>query len=365
MKVAFRVDASLCIGNGHLMRCLTLAHEFKKRGAEVIFISRKIRGDLNHLILNDFFILHELSYWDTNNPNLSYSEWLSENWNIEVSEVLPIVMQFSPDLLVVDHYALDGRWEQTLRPYIKELLVIDDLANRTHVCDYLLDQTVGRNENDYNLLTTEKAHFLLGTDYALLRPEFRKWRERSIERRTSPKFASILVTLGGVDKDNYTGRVLSVLKQYSLEVNDQISITVVLGQNAPNKHEVELQTKEMPCRVSLLSDVSNMAEIMANSDLCIGAAGSTAWERCCLALPSIVIVIADNQALIAKKLKIKKAALYVQEPIENELFDQLAAMSNSQLKNLSENSALYVDGFGAKRVVDKIISNEKYTNLSI
>jgi spore coat polysaccharide biosynthesis predicted glycosyltransferase SpsG len=99
--------------------------------------------------------------------------------------------------------------------------------------------------------------------------------------------------------------------------------------------------------------------------LCIGAAGSTAWERCCLALPSIVIVIADNQALIAKKLKIKKAALYVQEPIENELFDQLAAMSNSQLKNLSENSALYVDGFGAKRVVDKIISNEKYTNLSI
>ena len=357
MKVAIRVDSSICIGSGHLMRCLTLASELIECGHEVAFICRKIQGNFNNLIKELSFLLFELSPIDIDQIKFTYLEWLSENWSDEIPELTLILESYKPDLLVVDHYALDEKWERKLTPFTKKLFVIDDLANRKHHCDYLLDQTVARTADAYSKLVSSKTCLLLGAEYALLRPEFKKWRDTSLGQRVETKVEKILVTLGGVDEKNYTGRVLNVLKQFISVVDSHISVTIILGESAPNVALVEAKAKALSCSVQVLRNVTNMAEIMSSSDLCIGAAGSTSWERCCLGLPSFILVIADNQRFIAERLDEKNAAIFIDEPIEKKLLEQLIKLDNLKMKKLSANSASLIDGLGASRIIEKLLLN--------
>ena len=262
------------------------------------------------------------------------------------------------DWLIVDHYGIDEDWQQDLEQYCDHLMVIDDLADRKHQCDILFDQTFGRQREDYSALTPEGSELLLGSQYALLRPEFAKWRAYSLQRRSKPEFKQLLINMGGVDVDNVTEKVLDELETCNLP-ND-LKITVVMGGSAPYLESVKSKAIALPYKTEVKVDVGNMAEIMANADISIGAAGSTTWERCCLGLPTIQIVVADNQIDIAKNLdsinviQLHDSKLQLSKGIDNMLFS---------INKMSLASSSIVDGSGVSRVAKFITSKENFVDL--
>jgi UDP-2,4-diacetamido-2,4,6-trideoxy-beta-L-altropyranose hydrolase len=256
------------------------------------------------------------------------------------------------DWLIVDHYAIDEEWQKILSVYCKKLMVIDDLADRKHQCDILLDQTFGRKEQDYQNLVPNHCELLLGSQYILLRPEFAKWRQYSLSRRRKPEFRKLLIAMGGVDANNVTGQVLEALINCNLPVG--IDVTIVLGDTAPHLKSVEQQVKIMPYKTQLKSNINNMAEIMANSDLAIGATGSTTWERCCLGLPTIQMVLANNQKLIAEVMYKIKGAIKLNIQDVGVLCSSISQAKN-KLEALSHNSAQVTNGKGVFNVIDFIL----------
>jgi len=312
MRSVFRVDASLQIGAGHVVRCLTLAECLKDRGVDVSFICRKLPGNLIQKITEKGFQVFELEVLDNQNSNdkLFHSAWLGATQQIDVQQSKFILEELKPDCLIVDHYALDYEWESALRHLCKTVLVIDDLADRKHDCDYLLDQTFGREIKHYADLVPKSCEVFVGAYYSLLRPEFAAWRVYSLERRQNLQFKSLLINMGGVDAENRTGAVLDQLMDCNLP-ND-VEITVVLGLHCPNLDSVKAKAKRLACEVMIKVNVDNMAEIMANSDVAIGAAGTTSWERCCLGLPVIQFVAAKNQEFLAKNPEslVKKSRIF-------------------------------------------------------
>ncbi|WP_338560593.1 UDP-2,4-diacetamido-2,4,6-trideoxy-beta-L-altropyranose hydrolase [Acinetobacter sp. KS-LM10] len=362
MKIVFRVDASIQIGTGHVMRCLTLADALKNQGAECYFICREHPGNLIGLIMQRGYHVDVLSYMDLSQEtkfqnhaiDLAHASWLGTTQKEDSSLCIPIVEKLKPEWLVVDHYALDIRWEKALRPYCKKVMIIDDLADRQHDCDLLLDQTLGRDLKDYLPRVLTSCEILCGAEYALLRPEFIEWRDYSLERRVYGQLEHLLINLGGVDKDNITSKILTALKQCSLP--SELKITVVMGGTAPWIKEVCQQAKDMPWTTEVVVGVNNMAELMAKSDLAIGAAGSTSWERCCLGLPCIVICLAENQKKVIHILEKCGAAILcrLEDSINSKVLNSKFEYAKRNLPQLIENSISVVDGLGCKKVVDKI-----------
>lgn len=361
MKIAFRADASLQIGTGHVMRCLTLAEALKERGCESLFICRQHPGNIIETIRQRGFSVAELPYrGEEGQRGLGledslppHSGWLGCGWETDARQCSGILSGFKPDWLVVDHYALDFRWEKAARGYARRLLVIDDLADRVHSCDLLLDQNLGRKEEDYQDLVPGHSSLMIGPRYALLRPEFARLRDYSLKRRENPKLRKLLITMGGVDKDNVTGMVLEALKDCPLPEDCQIE--VVMGATAPWIDQVGRLAWQMPWRTAVKVGVSNMAELMADSDLAIGAAGATTWERCCLGLPAFLLVLAENQQEIAYQLEHAGAAKVIPKSqlISEHLTHFLTSVrSNSDsLAKMSRASARIVDGNGVVRVI--------------
>lgn len=314
--IAFRTDASLVIGTGHVMRCLTLADALVERGARSHFICRAHDG---HLIAHIRARGHRVSVLPVTEStskalatdnSTAHDHWLGADWVSDARETLMALQSQRTDWLVVDHYALDARWEQHLRQACQQLLVIDDLANRPHNCELLLDQNLGRLASDYGRWVPVNCTVLAGPQHALLRPEFVVWRTPSLARRFTPRLQHLLITLGGVDKDNATSQVLQALR--SCPLPGDCKITVVMGPHAPWLGDVLEQAAQMPWPTEVRVNVNNMAELMAHSDLAIGAAGSTNWERCCLGLPCLLLVLADNQQSSAEALEQVKAVQVVE-----------------------------------------------------
>lgn len=361
MKVAFRADASIQIGTGHVMRCLTLADELRARGSECIFICREHQGNLIEQLRRKGYTTFSLAIENEADNDLPHSPWLGATQRKDADACTPILAKFQPDWLIVDHYALDYRWEHILASHCGALMVIDDLADRKHCCRILLDQTYGRSADDYRPLVPDDCEVLCGCDYALLRPEFAENREYSLKRRVHPQLKSILVTLGGVDRDNITSKVLFALSTCKLP--DDCNITVIMGPTAPFLTHVQQQAHTMPRPTNVCVDVNNMAQLMADSDLAIGAAGSTSWERCCLGLPTITLVLANNQKWIARGLSQVGAVLTPQSKDFSQDLKMLMHVINEKiLINLSQTSAKITDGLGASRVSNFIFNRVKHAN---
>ena len=358
MKVVFRADASLQMGTGHVMRCLTLADALTAGGASCGFICRTHPGNLLGLIRSKGYTAHELAVspdlpsagmfrCDTESSEQSpaHGHWLGASQSEDAAACTPILAKLQPDWLIVDHYALDARWEQALKPYYRRLLVVDDLADRPHACDLLLDQTFGRQSEDYRVWVPGDCQVLCGSGYALLRPEFAALRSYSLQRRVKPQLRQLLITMGGIDKDNATGRVLDALRESPLP--DDCRIIVVMGPKAPWLNKVKHQALTMPWPTEVLVGVSDMARLMADSDLAIGAAGATSWERCCLGLPTIMLVLADNQRQVAQGLEQGQAARII------ERLQDIGSCLPKLLRHLTEHpAALQLMSQSATRIVD-------------
>lgn len=362
MRVAFRVDSSNEIGSGHLMRCKTLADALHKDGVECIFISRPLPGNLIPFLETQYKVISlsatGLNRDGTLKDKFSYKSWLGVDFFDDVAETHEVLSSLNIDWLVVDHYALDSRWECLIKPKIRFLMVIDDLADRTHDCDLLLDQNLNRKTEDYLGLVPSDAALLTGPEFSLLRPEFSKYRAFSLSRRAKPEFQKLVISFGGIDRDNLTGKVLKALNECDLSAN--ILITVVLGMGAPWHKEVEDLAARMKFKTKVYTYVQDMAGLMAESDLAIGAAGGTAWERCCLGLPSIILVTAENQRSGAIALNEIGAAFLIDDlnclkEIFNDKF--LSGPIFLFLKKMSKVASKITDGNGAHKVVKKIFAN--------
>jgi len=374
MKVTFRVDASLTIGSGHVMRCLTLANELRNRGYQCTFVCVQHAGNMISVIKTAGFQVHALAARheqyknDEQEPN-SYAQWLGCSQYEDAKQTKHILalnnqpslesVRIKPDWLVIDSYALNQQWQNQFSEFGIKILVIDDLADRLHQCDLLLDQTFGRAALDYRHLVPVKSEILAGVDYCLLRPEFLLHRRIDNDVSGTGLQANnqfqILITLGGIDEHNVTERILTIFNRLSL-LNTHF--VVVLGVNSPWKERIKTLAVKLKIAITVHVGVNNMAALMSQCDFAIGAAGSTTWERCCVGLPSALIAIADNQAfalsVLAHEGIVAKFDLdTLEEDIKSFFYDK---NKDEIISTLTTHCKRLVDGAGCMRVVDKMES---------
>lgn len=334
MQVLVRADAGRDLGTGHVMRCLTLLDTL---AAEALFVCTRMDGHLGDLIIGRGHRVHLLE------PDISGDQ----------DAVQTAALAVGADLVIVDHYLLDATWERVMPATV---MVIDDLADRVHDCAVLLDQNLGRIDTDYDGLVPDACVLLTGPHYALLRPEFAAARPAALAARaarTGPA-QHVMIVMGGTDAPNATGWVISQMAQMDLPT--QMTVTAVLGATAPHLNAVRVSLAALPCKGELLVGTNRMADLMAQADFAVGAAGSTSWERCALGLPTVMVVLADNQKESAEHLTNAQAAVLITLNDCVKLGQVIGKMmtNRSYLRSIENAAANLVDGLGAPRVVDFI-----------
>ncbi|QCJ40991.1 UDP-2,4-diacetamido-2,4,6-trideoxy-beta-L-altropyranose hydrolase [Bacillus sp. S3] len=348
MNICFRVDSSTKIGTGHVVRCLTLADELSKNGHNITFICRRLTGHSVHLINNKCYASHLLHYRED-----------QENfqWKIDADETITILTEtLAPiDWLIIDHYEISKEWEASLLPYVKKIMVIDDLANREHVCDMIVDQTFGETGERYQGLLPSSCIGLFGLDFAILRPQFREHRKNSFHINNN--LITIHVFFGGNDYKGHTGKFSNlILKHFP-----KLFVKAVIGENYLNIDSIHELSKKYGNRFQWKQNIENMAEYMAECDLAIGAAGSTTWERACVGLPAAYLSINSNQIKILETLEKRGFCRYFGDADtleENQFIIQTQRfISDKNLTNAMYQKCIQsVDGFGTKRIFESLIS---------
>jgi UDP-2,4-diacetamido-2,4,6-trideoxy-beta-L-altropyranose hydrolase len=359
MRAVFRTDASIEIGTGHVMRCLTLADALREKGVICHFITRNLPGHLAERMEARGFPVSLLPPpADAAPPGPpAHAAWAGVTWERDSGETRAILDHAPADWLILDHYAFDARWEDQVRPGARKLMVIDDLADRPHRADLLLDQNLGRSEEDYADLLPGTATCLLGARYALLKPAFAALRDKALAARAGRPPRHLLISMGGVDVADATSRILSAMMTVPLPT--ECRVTIVMGGSAPALQRVRDLAAQLPWKAELAIDIADMPRLMADADLAIGAAGTTTWERCCLGLPTIIMETAANQSAIARSMIAAGAALdpgpQSSAGFPYRLRETLkTAMSPSCLSALSAKAAPICDGAGTQRVMGEM-----------
>ncbi len=355
MNVLIRADASVAIGTGHVMRCLTLAQALREKGASVAFLCRELPGNLNRHIEQQGFRVYPIA------PDAS------ADWDGDARQAQAAITADGnqPDWIITDHYGLDARWESALRPFTRRIMAIDDLADRPHDCDLLLDQnSYAGQETAYSKLIPPHASQLLGPQYALLRNEFAQARAALKPRDGSVK--RILVFFGGSDPSNETEKALAALATPDFA---GIALDVVVGASNPQREKIRGLCATRP-NTTFHCQASNMAELMAHADLSVGAGGTTSWERMALGLPTLVISVAGNQEQIAEHLAALGAQRYLGKArdisagqLEAALADCLHAPASCAA--MAAIAMALADGLGTARVVSAMAAEMKPIELRL
>jgi UDP-2,4-diacetamido-2,4,6-trideoxy-beta-L-altropyranose hydrolase len=355
MQIVFRVDSSFQIGSGHVSRCLTLAEKLRENGANIEFICRDLPGNFIQFIENKNYFVHKLpcpTHFEEAGLTV-HQCWLGETLENDLHTVKNI-LKAGPklDWLIVDHYAIDKYWEQEVSSCANHIMVIDDLADRFHYCDLLLDQNYYVDaEHRYKNLVD--CPMLLGPAFALLRPEFASMRAQ-MRRQYLEKIKRVFIFFGGMDATNETTKTLNALAHLNLS---DVIVDVVIGNS--HRHQQSIKDFCEQHHFNSHVNVNNMAELMMAADICIGAGGSSTWERSSLGLPSLVISIAENQLKLAEDASRLGLIHYLgysdqvsETKIANE-FQQVIA-NPFYLKEMSLRCLNTVDGLGCDKVVKHI-----------
>jgi UDP-2,4-diacetamido-2,4,6-trideoxy-beta-L-altropyranose hydrolase len=360
MNIVIRTDASVHIGSGHVMRCLVLAQGLTLLGHQVRFVCRPQTGDLITFIESKDFCVYTLAP-----PNIElipttsadYAAWLQVPWQQDAQDLLAQVA--AADLVIVDHYALSADWQLCIQQALScKIMAIDDLA-RHHHADLILDQTLLRCSEEYKSAHHASAHnrhqtnqVLTGCDFALLNPQFNYYRQQVLVNDVLASRPKLLLSMGGIDQPNATLLVLTTLA--ALPKLSRPLVTILLGPRAPHFQQVKTFCLQHTDWVTHLDFVDNMAELMSQQQIAIGAPGTTSWERACLGLPSIIVPLADNQQTISRNL-VAVEAVYKLEL--DEIAVHLLSCYQKLLKNwpqLRANNLKLCDGLGLKRVLTAI-----------
>jgi UDP-2,4-diacetamido-2,4,6-trideoxy-beta-L-altropyranose hydrolase len=366
LKIAIRADASLIIGKGHIMRCLTLAHYIKATQqqnnveVDITFICNNFDGNLNHYIEEQGFSVISLNSEQEINK-LDTSTWLSRSQQNDAKLCIDNTSIIF-DWIIVDHYAIDKNWQQLIQAITHKILVIDDLANRVHDCDVLLDQTLSRDESDYEELTPKACLKLVGGHYTLLRKEFFKHRIKAENKRRNltsiPFNFHVLITMGGFDLANTSLIAIEALKQLRC-TSSKFTATVVLSSQSIHLESLQYCVKGINW-LTIELDSQNMATQMLKADIAIGASGATAWERCCLGLPTLSIETAENQKLVSSSLEKQGAIINLGSSNNIEAFtirNTLVALidrKDNTYESMINKSFISCDGKGVNRVYQQL-----------
>jgi UDP-2,4-diacetamido-2,4,6-trideoxy-beta-L-altropyranose hydrolase len=349
MRIALRVDGSDRIGTGHVVRCLTLADRLAEAGHACHFVMRDHLGAPTGLIETRGFPLTLLPRVDgSDTGGLAHSHWLGTSQDRDAMDMLAALKE-PVDWLVVDHYALDQQWHRALRPSARHILVIDDIADRIHDCDLLLDQNLQGAAGRYDGLVPPACHVMLGPQYALLKPRFASLRD---DRTATEGDGAILLYFGGIDAEGATLTALEAVAGAELRHRP---IDVVVGDRNPHRAAVA-DWCAAHSNARFHGGGSDMAALMANAALAVGAAGATAWERCCLGLPTILVTLAENQKPGAAALAREGAAIWLGDFPEVSAETLAAALRTLDAAPhladvIGRRAAALVDGRGTDRVV--------------
>lgn len=360
-KIIFRTDASIQIGSGHVMRCLNLAETMRFLGATCHFICRAHLGNLISLIIERGFqtsVLPAPTVRYINNkirsrPQPNYSDWLGVEWHVDAYQTKNTIGDKTVDLIIVDHYAIDANWEKLLQDSCFHLVVIDDIANRQHSCNFLLDQNYEDIER-YKKHVNQDCLLLLGPRYALLSKKYKECRNLKMQKKNN--INRIFVFFGNTDFHNTTEKALKAL---SIPALIHLNVEIVIGVNYQFFESLNKLASSRR-RVVIHKSLPDLAELMNTCDLAIGAGGVCNWERICVGLPSLVIAVAENQVPISEMLHSQGIIKYLGEvnvvsidSISGSLLDEI------QLQEISNNAVRAMnlcDGLGVDRVISEIIS---------
>nr|WP_168710935.1 UDP-2,4-diacetamido-2,4,6-trideoxy-beta-L-altropyranose hydrolase [Ningiella ruwaisensis] len=312
MNILCRVDASLEIGAGHLMRCLALANALNKRGAQCTFLSYKQKGDLHALVDEQGHKRCVISSDEQAAPAIASDKSYSDKLIVasqmseerEAQRCIQLLGKQRFDLLIVDHYHLAKTFCRSMRAICKRILVIDDLANREHDCDILLDQNLLPNASTrYQNLIPNACQTLLGPQYALLREEF--YQSKTIDSLQQEE-GHLLVNFGGNDIHNLSALCIEAMAN-SKYVK---SADIVIGANHPSLQQLKSAISLYP-GFTLHIQTKEMARLMHKASLMIGAGGSSHWERCICSLPALIVTVAENQVETTRYLDSLGVCQYV------------------------------------------------------
>lgn len=366
LNVALRVDASLTMGTGHVYRCLTLASQLRQHGHRVVFICRQLPGNLIDLITAHDFRVLRLSQGamttTTANDHCQHGDWLGVDYQQEIAQAAQVVDHYlgeigctQLDWLIIDHYGIEHRWHTAMRSRCRQVLQIDDLADRDFDCDILLDQNFYLNmDSRYDARCAAATTKLIGPKFALLNEMFGQLQSQLAPYPQRLTQGQVLFFFGGIDKDNETLKALKgvapLLRQY------QLTGQVILGKHNPHQADVAAFCRDFG-QLSLAVQVDDMARRMAHAFLYIGAVGATVWERCSLALPAITSTVALNQQALAESLSQIDAHLCLGPQQQTRSADYARAFitlmnSPERLQAQSSTVAQMVDALGCSRVVD-------------
>ena len=346
-KIIFiRVDSSTKIGYGHLIRCLALADTLKK-SFKINFICTNLNGNLISQICKKKF---EVFRFNTKSQRINVKK--------DAEKTISIIKKYrnKKSLLILDSYILSQEWENRVKPYVKRLIVIDDLMDRKHSCDLIIDQNLHTQMNSlYTKSVPKNCIKLLGPDYAILRNQF--IAQRKYAKIRSLPLKNILVSFGGSDNENHTLHALTSLKK----LNSDVNVNVVTGTANIGKKIIKNFCKKN-FNYNYFEQVENMVKLMQVADLCIGSSGTTTWERCCVGLPAIAIVTSNDQKDIASAVSKNKCIINLGKIKKSDNVNYVRLMKNlknSELQNMSRNCMKLVDGKGAARISKYIFSMMK------
>jgi UDP-2,4-diacetamido-2,4,6-trideoxy-beta-L-altropyranose hydrolase len=361
MKVGFRVDSGVVIGGGHLSRCLTLANKLILNGvSQCYFILKSHKGNLAATIEHHGFSLKVLPLeFQPDYYSDDYKQWVGGNALHDAKSTLNYLEEngfTADDWLIVDHYGLDHTFEKIIGESGINVGVIDDLANRQHSCDFLVDQTCCRKDQEYKDLVDFDTYLMTGQSFCILRPEFLMYRERSLEKRA--KFSgikNIFINFGSTDPTNVTSKIIDTLN--TLNYQSEIKLVIAVGRNSPHLSKIQQSVNNFSGQAVLVMDAHNMSELMCNADMAIGAAGATAWERCSLGLPSIIIKTAENQSTVITRIVDFGAAVLhdIKLKEQSKVLSKNISYIQENYHSISQKCSLLVTADGVNKVIERIL----------
>ncbi|MCB4412108.1 UDP-2,4-diacetamido-2,4,6-trideoxy-beta-L-altropyranose hydrolase [Synechococcus sp. MU1611] len=363
-QIIIRCDASNLIGTGHVMRCRTLARRLRQRDADITFICRCQDGDLITLLEEEFKVLtlsHQKISKNIDNKNRPsknqelYNTWLGCTQEIDAMQTIQALrdnIKTNVQWLIVDHYGIGKEWELCLRNYLQKqeplfrILVIDDLANRCHDADIILDQNLSDDatESRYQELVTSSCLKLIGPQYALMNPEYAALRELTPNRNDLQR---ILIFFGGIDNFGLTFKTLRALNTARFS---HLAIDIVVSMKSLNYSDVVKLADQRP-KTTIYSSLPSLACLMVRADLAIGAGGTTTWERACLRLPTFIVSVAENQIAASKALDKYGFIKFLGTHKNVDETDISSAVDSWENKKMAFVSGEYLtDGYGADRI---------------
>ena len=325
MNIFFRVDSSDIIGTGHIIRCLKFANYYKNYN--IYFISKKFKHNINCKITENNFILNEISIKNTEIDINNSETWLGEPWENDCNKTIDIIKNKKVDWLIIDQYGIDFKWQSKIKPYVKNLLVIDDYIERKHNSDYLLNNVIDNNTINkvkYINYINKECKLLLGSNYIFFSEDFFKY---SKIKKFNNTIKRVNIFISGSDYDNYTLKIIQLL---SNKFNN-IIFDIIIGGSNKNYKLIENYCKQF-INFNFYHNINNIPEILSKSDLSIGSIGQSFYERLILKIPSIVFTIADNQLEIYDKYKNDNLFIYCGHKMENcqIIIDKLRNITNNK-----------------------------------